>query len=166
MEAKIKITTIQTDYKGKSIFDRMADELCITESFSTLDESGVIETTLTGNIDLDILDGKYTLSYEETEASGMEGVKTELSFYEKTPCEICLARSGEVSSTMYFNEGKRDICVYNTGIMPFEICVYTRSIDNRLIEDGYLEIIYIIEIKGACAQKTILRMETQKYDRN
>ena len=164
MEAKIKITTIQTDYKGKSIFERMADELCITETFSNMDESGVIETSLTGNID--IVDEKYILSYEETEASGMEGVKTELSFNESTPREICLARSGEMSSTMYFNEGKRDICVYNTGIMPFEICVYTRSIDNRLIEDGYLEIIYIIEIKGACAQKTVLRMETKKYDRS
>ena len=144
----------------------MADELCITETFSNMDESGVIETSLVGNIDLDIIEGKYTLSYEETEASGMEGVKTELSFYEKSPKEICLARSGEMSSTMYFNEGKRDICVYNTGIMPFEICVFTRLIDNRLIDDGYLEIIYIVEIKGACAQKTVLRMETEKYDRN
>ena len=166
MEAKIKITNIQTDYKGKSIFERMADELCISETFSNMDESGVIETSLMGNINLDIIEGKYTLSYEETEASGMEGVKTELSFYEKFPKEICLARSGEMSSVMYFNEGKRNISVYNTGIMPFEICIYTRTVDNRLIEDGYLEIIYIIEIKGACAQKTVLRLETEKYDRS
>lgn len=164
MEAKIKITTIQTDYKGKSIFDRMADELCITDTFSSMDEGGVIETSLYGNIDF--TDGKYTLTYEESEASGMEGVTTVLAFCQASPKEISLARSGEVSSTMFFNEGKRDICVYNTGIMPFEICIYTRSIDNRLIEDGYLEIIYIVEIKGACAQKTVLRMETQKYDRS
>ncbi len=163
MKSKIKITTIQTDYKGKSIFERMAEELCITDTFSDMDESGMIETVLTGEIDL--TDGVYSLSYEESEASGMDGVKTELAFNEKTPKEISLARSGEVSSTMYFNEGKRDICVYNTGIMPFEICVFTRSVDNRLIEDGYLEIVYIVEIKGACAQKTILRMEAEKYDR-
>ena len=163
MKSKIKITTIQTDYKGKSIFERMAEELCITDTFSDMDESGMIETVLTGEIDL--TDGVYTLSYEESEASGMDGVKTELAFRVDTPYEISLARSGDVSSTMFFNEGKRDICVYNTGIMPFEICVFTRSIDNRLIEDGYLEIVYIIEIKGACAQKTILRMEAEKYDR-
>ena len=163
MKSKIKITTIQTDYKGKSIFERMAEELCITDTFSDMDESGMIETVLTGEIDLN--DGVYTLSYEESEASGMDGVKTELAFKESTPKEISLARSGEVSSTMYFNEGKRDICVYNTGIMPFEICIFTRSVDNRLIEDGYLEIVYIVEIKGACAQKTILRMEAEKYDR-
>ncbi|MBQ4509838.1 MAG: DUF1934 domain-containing protein [Clostridia bacterium] len=160
MKAGIKITTIQTDYKGKSIFERMAEELSITDSFSDMDESGTIETILEGEISLER--GKYTLSYEESEASGMEGVKTELAFHIDAPKEISLARSGEVSSTMFFSEGKRDICVYNTGIMPFEICVYTRLVDNRLIEDGYLEIVYIIEIKGACAQKTILRMETQK----
>lgn len=163
MKTAIKITTTQTDYKGKSIFERMAEELAITDTFSDMDESGTIETLLTGEISLD--NGTYTLSYEECEASGMDGVKTVLVFDEATPWEISLARTGEVNSTMYFNEGKRHICVYNTGIMPFEICIYTRSIDNRLIEDGFLEIVYIIEIKGACAQKTVLRMEADKYDR-
>ena len=160
MKSTIKITTIQTDYKGKSIFERMAEELAITDSFSDMDESGTIETVLTGKISL--TDGVYSLSYEECEASGMDGVKTELVFRQSSPKEISLARTGEVNSTMFFNEGKRHICVYNTGIMPFEICIYTRSIDNRLIEDGYLEIVYIIEIKGACAQKTVLRMEADK----
>ena len=41
MKSKIKITTIQTDYKGKSIFERMAEELCITDTFSDMDESGI-----------------------------------------------------------------------------------------------------------------------------
>lgn len=163
MKSAIKITTIQTDYKGKSIFERMAEELAITDTFSDMDESGTVETLLTGKIDL--TDGVYSLSYEECEASGMDGVKTELVFRQSSPKEISLARTGEVNSTMFFNEGKRHICVYNTGIMPFEICIYTRSIDNRLIDEGYLEIVYIIEIKGACAQKTVLRMEADKYDR-
>lgn len=160
MKAKIKITTAQTDYKGKSIFERMAEELCITDSFSDMEGSGTVETALVGDISL--TNDKYTLTYEETEASGMAGVKTELVFSKDTPKEIYLTRSGDVNSSMFFNEGKHHLCVYNTGIMPFEICIYTRSIDNRLIEDGFLEITYIIEIKGACAQKTVLRMEAEK----
>ncbi len=163
MKTPIKIITIQTDYKGKSIFERMAEELCITDTFSEIDDGGTVETLLVGDVKLK--DGKYTLKYVESEASGMDGVKTEITFNEDSPKEISLVRSGEVSSNMYFIEGKRNICVYNTGIMPFEICIYTRSIDNRLIKDGYLEIVYIIEIKGACAQKTILRMEAEPYDR-
>ena len=46
--------------------------------------------------------------------------------------------------------------------MPFEICIYAKDVDNRLLTDGYLEINYIIEIKGACAQKTTLKMEIEK----
>jgi uncharacterized beta-barrel protein YwiB (DUF1934 family) len=159
MNSKIKITTTQTDYKGKSIFDKMAEELNIQDSFSDLDESGTIETSLKG--DAIISDTSYYLTYKEAEEFGMEGVKTELKFNLDTPKEITLARSGEMNSVMYFEEGKRNICVYNTGIIPFEICIYTRSIDNRLITDGFLEITYIIEIKGACAQKTVLRMEVE-----
>ncbi len=158
MNCKIKITTTQTDYRGKSIFERMAEELLITETFSDMDGSGTIETTLYGNVTMD--DKGYTLSYEETEENGMGGVKTQLKFALETPKEISLSRTGEMNSFMYFEEKKRHICVYNTGIIPFEICIYTRSIDNRLITDGFIEIVYIIEIKGACAQKTVLRMET------
>ena len=33
MNSKIKITTTQTEYKGKSIFERAAEELMIQETF-------------------------------------------------------------------------------------------------------------------------------------
>ena len=48
MKYKINITTTQKDYKGKSIFERAADELMIEESFSDMDSDGTIETTLYG----------------------------------------------------------------------------------------------------------------------
>ena len=157
MNCKIKITTSQTDYRGKSIFDKMAEELFILETFSTMDEAGTMETVLYGNVKID--DKSYTLTYEESEESGLGGVNAELKFMLDTPKEVSLSRDGMLKSYFYFEEKKRHLCVYNTGIMPFEICIYTRSVDNRLIEDGFIEIAYIIEIKGACAQKTILRME-------
>lgn len=159
MNSKIKITTIQTEYRGKSMFERMAQELLIEETFSDMDGSGTIETTLYG--DIKISDKDYTLSYEEVEESGLGKTETVLKFCLDTPNEISLSRTGEISSYMYFEEKKRHICVYDSGIIPFEICIYTRSIDNRLISDGFLEIEYIIEIKGACAQKTVLRMEAK-----
>jgi hypothetical protein len=63
---------------------------------------------------------------------------------------------------MYFEEGKRHICVYNTGIMPFEICIYSKTVDNQLMTNGYLELVYLVEIKGACAQKTVFKMEVER----
>ncbi|MBQ8145513.1 MAG: DUF1934 domain-containing protein [Clostridia bacterium] len=159
MKYRIKTTTTQKDYKGKSIFDRAADELMIEESFSVMDEEGTIETSLYG--ELECVGDTYTLSYEE-EAEGMGGVDTEIKFNINKLDEISIARTGGIEAFMFFEKGKRHICVYNTGIMPFEICIYAKDVDNRLLTDGYLEINYLIEIKGACAQKTTFKMEIEK----
>jgi len=157
MNSKIKITTIQKDYNGKTIFDNIAADLSIEETFSFMDESGTMETTLYGNAK--IVGDKYILIYKEANDSGMENVTTKLSFKIDSPKEVTISRTGDVSSVMFFSEGKRDISVYNSGVFPFEICVYTAQVDNRLINDGYFEVNYIVEIKGAVAQKTVLRME-------
>jgi uncharacterized beta-barrel protein YwiB (DUF1934 family) len=159
MRYKINITTTQTDYKGKSIFERAADELMIEESFSDMDEDGTIETTLYG--EMDSVGDTYVLSYEE-ESEGMGGVNTEVKFDTRRPDEISISRTGAIEAYMYFEQGKRHICVYNTGIMPFEICIYAKDVDNRLLTDGVLELTYLIEIKGACAQKTVFKMEIEK----
>ncbi|MBQ7225190.1 MAG: DUF1934 domain-containing protein [Clostridia bacterium] len=159
MRYKINITTTQKDYKGKSIFERAADELLIDETFSDMDEEGTIETSLYG--ELESVGDTYTLSYEE-ETEGMGGVLTEVKFDTRKPKEISITRTGAIDTFMYFESGKRHVCVYNTGIMPFEICIYAKEVDNRLLTEGFLEITYLIEIKGACAQKTVMRMELKK----
>jgi hypothetical protein len=43
--------------------------------------------------------------------------------------------------------------------MPFELCIYTKQIDNRLFDMKYIEIVYLVELGGSCAQKTVLKME-------
>ena len=160
MNAKIKITTKQTEYKGKSIFERACEELMIQESFD-MGASGddVIETTLYGNVSS--VGDTFLVEYEE-EAEGMGGVFTEIKFDVSHPKEISISRTGALETYMYFEEGKRHVCVYNTGIMPFEICIYSKTVDNKLLTDGYIEIAYLIEIKGACAQKTVFKMEVEK----
>ena len=47
-------------------------------------------------------------------------------------------------------------------IMPFELCIYTKQIDNRLFDMKYIEIVYLVELGGSCAQKTVLKMEIDK----
>lgn len=159
MEYKIKITTTQKDYKGKSIFEHAADELMITESFSEMDYEGTIETSLYG--ELDIIGAECSLKYDE-ETEGLGGVQTEVKFNTDKKDEVSIVRTGAIDTFMYFEKGKRHVCVYNTGIMPFEICIYSKDVDNRLLTDGVLEISYIMEIKGACAQKTVFKMEIEK----
>ena len=159
MDVRIKIKTAQKEYKGKSIFEHAADELMIQETFDPFDGGDVIETSLYGNAS--IKNDIYSLKYEES-AEGLDGTYTELKFDIKSPKEVSLLRTGALESFMYFEEGKRHVCVYNTGIMPFEICIYSKEVDNKLLTHGYLEIAYLIEIKGACAQKTVFKMEVEK----
>ena len=159
MKYRITISTSQTDYKGKSIFERAADELMIDETFSEMDGEGTIETTLYG--ELDSVGDEYTLSYDE-DSEGMGGVFTEIKFNKNNLNQVSISRTGAIDSFMYFEKGKRHVCIYNTGIMPFEICIYAKDVDNKLLSEGSLEITYLIEIKGACAQKTVMKMEIEK----
>lgn len=159
MKAKIKIVTSQTEYRGKSIFDRACEELLIKETFDSFDGDDTVETTLYGEIST--RGSTFSIKYEE-ESEEMGGVYTELSFDMARPKEISISRSGALQSCMYFEEGKRHICVYDTGIMPFEICIFSRTVDNQLMTSGTLNLVYLVEIKGACAQKTVFNMEVEK----
>ncbi len=159
MKAKIKITTSQTEYRGKSIFERACEELLIKETFDTFQGDDTVETTLYGEIST--RGSTFFIKYEE-ESEGMGGVFTEVSFDLAKPKEISISRTGALESCMYFEEGKRHICVYDTGIMPFEICIFSRTVDNQLATSGILNLVYLIEIKGACAQKTVFKMEVEK----
>lgn len=99
------------------------------------------------------------ITYFEDDKSGMGGTKVVMAFKESEPSEITITRSGAINTIMLFSEGERTISVYNTPYMPFELGIYAKRVDNRILTDGVLEISYILEIKGALAQKTEMRME-------
>ena len=104
-------------------------------------------------------DGRIEISYDETEVTGMEGSSTAVSFLESETGVVSMIREGTVSTVLVFESGKRNHCVYNTPYMPFEVCVHTLKVENRLMEEGYLDLDYVIEIRGAQAERTKFRME-------
>ena len=103
-------------------------------------------------------DGRIELSYEESELTGMEGSTTAVSFKADNPSLITMVREGSVSTALVFEQGKRHRCAYNTPYMPFELCVHTLKVDNRLMSDKTAFIDYIIEIRGAKAEHTKLEI--------
>ena len=102
---------------------------------------------------------RISVSYEETEATGMDGSKTSVTFLKKEPLVITMTRDGIVSATLVFEEGKRHHCIYKTPFMPFEVCVHTKKVINRMMEEGYIELDYIVEIRGAKAERTKFKMQ-------
>ena len=106
-----------------------------------------------------ISNGRFEIFYEETEVTGMEGSTTSISFSLEESEMVSMVREGGVSTALVFEQGKRHHCVYNTPYMPFEICVHTMKVENRLLDAGTLELDYVIEIRGAKAERTKFSMQ-------
>ena len=158
MRCRLKLTTSQEEYIPKDLSDELNVGIGNTEMIAS---SGVESFTVYAEGEI-IRDGsKITVRYEESDASGLGESVAELSFDRSSPKDISLARTGSVSVIMCFKEGTRHTCVYNTEVMPIELCIYTKSVDNRLFDMRYIEITYLIEIGGSCAQKTVMKMEIE-----
>lgn len=97
---------------------------------------------------------RISISYDESEATGMSGSTTTVTFLKSDPSVVSMIRSGTVSTTLVFEQGKRHHCMYKTPFMPFEICVRTIKVENSIIISGNLLLDYIIEIRGAKAERT------------
>ena len=97
---------------------------------------------------------RMSLSYRETELTGLEGSTTSISYQKSDPLVISMLRTGTVRTALLFEEGKHHLSVYETPIMPFEVCVFTRKIRNGLEREGTLTLDYDIELRGADAEHT------------
>ncbi len=109
--------------------------------------------------ELYITDDRVIIAYDESELTGMEGSHTQVRFERNAPELVTMMRSGNVSTILVFEEGKRHICTYQTPYMPFEICVFTKTVRNNLLDDGVIELDYIVEIRGAQAERTQFKIE-------
>ena len=156
-EIRIKINSELYEVEA-SLF---SDESNIEEFFEG-NEEGTVEPDIMEINSLAVIsdDGeRVTVSYEETEATGMDGSNTTVSYLKSEPSVITMTRDGIVSATLVFEEGKRHHCIYKTPFMPFEVCVHTKKVVNRLLDDKYIELDYIVEIRGAKAERTKFKMQ-------
>ena len=158
MQKNIKMKIRSTRYEMKEfLFAELAsefsEELEIPDDIlGEVAEGEKIEIATDGTLSLE--NGRVELSYDETELTGMEGSRTAISFSEDTPELITMVREGTVSTALVFEPNKRHHCVYKTPYMPFELCVRTLKVDNKLESENRLYIDYIIEIRGAKAERT------------
>jgi uncharacterized beta-barrel protein YwiB (DUF1934 family) len=164
-EVRIKIRSELYEVE-ESLFSNLSEneddlEQAISEAVSNeAGERDVLEINTLGTLTLD--GDRVSFSYDETESTGMEGSVTSVTYLESNPEVVSMIREGTVSATLVFEEGKRHHCIYNTPIMPFEICVRTKKVVNRLSINGTLELDYIIEIRGAKAERTRFYMQVLK----
>ena len=104
--------------------------------------------------------GGYTVSYQETELTGLEGTTTRLYIRDG---QVTLLREGSINSQMVFEEGRRHLSMYETPYGALSIGVNTRRMRSTLGEaGGDLEIDYAIEIDNLIAGQNLFRMNVKK----
>lgn len=102
---------------------------------------------------------RIEIKYSEPEDGGMGNTATQISFDNEEPGIITLFRSGDVSSALVFEEGKRHMCSYRTPELSFEICVKSELVKNNITsEGGELELDYFLEFHGASAEHTVMNI--------
>ena len=122
-------------------------------------EPEVIELVTEGQLAPDGEDG-YTLSYQESELTGLEGT---LTTFQIEPQRVTLLRVGEVNSQMVFEEGRRHLSMYDTPYGALSIGVNTRRMRSELgANGGSIEIDYAIEIDHALAGQNLFRIQVRE----
>lgn len=105
-------------------------------------------------------EGGYTLSYQESEVTGLEGT---LTTFQIEPERVTLMRMGEFNSQMVFEEGRRHLSMYDTPYGAMAVGVNTRHLLAELDENGgAIEIDYAIEIDHAIAGRNIFQIQVKQ----
>lgn len=92
--------------------------------------------------------GGFKIAYDETEATGFEGARTEITAFGNESASI--VRSGEAGTNLIIEKDKKHYCHYGTPYGDMTIGIYTQSIVNNLTADGgdlYLK--YTVDINSS-----------------
>ena len=131
--------------KGKQLYAESAPEEMELVTSGTLKRDGA---------------GGYTVSYQETELTGLEGTVTKLHIRDG---QVTLLREGSINSQMVFEEGRRHLSMYETPYGALSVGISTRRMRSTLGEaGGELEIDYAIEIDNLIAGQNLFRMNVKK----
>ncbi len=95
--------------------------------------------------------GKFYISYEESELTGMEGSRTTVKVEPQTGC-ITMTRTGTYPSQMMFAENERRVGIYNTDMGAVAISTHTKQLTSNIDENGgAITIDYTVEIDASLA---------------
>ena len=105
-------------------------------------------------------DGVASLSYLETEVTGLEGTRTSLMVL---PDKVVVDRDGMVMSRMVFTPGQRSAFQYDTPIGTATMQMDTHRITQRFDErGGDMEIDYVLGLEHAVISRNRFRLNVRE----
>ena len=104
----------------------------------------------------------YTLSYQESELTGLEGTLTTIQV---DGGQVTLMRVGEFNTQLVCQEGRRHLSMYNTPYGAMSIGVNTRHLMASLTDQGGdIEVDYTIEVDHALAGRNVFRINVKESE--
>lgn len=96
--------------------------------------------------------GKYYLSYEETEATGYPGCNTVVKI--EGTSKVSMQRFGDSQSLLIMEKGQRHQCLYSTQAGDLTVGIYTHHLRTNLDEaGGEVHVAYSLDINTALASE-------------
>lgn len=96
--------------------------------------------------------GKFAISYEETEMTGIPGVTTTFLIF--NPRRIILTREGPIHARMVFEKDIKNDALYDMGFGALMVGILAKNIFVDLTEKGgKLEIDYIVEVEQSTSSR-------------
>lgn len=119
----------------------------------------VIELVTEGKLE-DRGEEGITLSYQESEVTGLEGTLTTIQV---EPRRVTLLRVGSVNSQMVFEEGRQHLSLYETPYGALEVGVRTRKMRSSLnSRGGDVTIYYALEIEHGTAGHNMFHIQVRE----
>lgn len=107
--------------------------------------------------------GAMTLTYEETELTGMEGTTTRFIIRED---QVVLERTGMIQSRMEFKQGERSSSLYETPWGTMVVDISTTRLLHRLTErGGVMEIVFTIAVNHQVAGENRFKVRVKEAAR-
>ena len=105
--------------------------------------------TLTTEGTMELRDGGWDISYEESDLTGLKGVMTT---FRVEPDKVILTRTGNLHSQMVFQQGKSHDSLYQMPFGALMITICATSVFYDITPDGgVIDLSYTIEIEQSTA---------------
>ncbi len=107
--------------------------------------------------------GDYTLSYRESELTGLDGT---LTTFRVEGEKVTLFRMGEVVSQLVFEEGRRHVSLYSTPYGSLTIGVAARRVLADLSDTGgNIEIDFALEVDESVTGENLFKINVREARR-
>jgi uncharacterized beta-barrel protein YwiB (DUF1934 family) len=130
------------------------------KSVQTVDgESTDLELITEGTLSGD--DGKYTVCYKDSEATGFEDCVTSVEVLSNNFATIC--RDGNAPSNLVLEINKKHHCHYGTPYGDMMVGIYAHRIVNELSDDGgHLYMKYTVDVNSSYVSDNEIIMDIEQ----